>query len=79
MYSLGVLCYNNGADILKKAAPLANTDAEKYAAEKAVADARFKESVGYLDEAAKVSPERAEIKQMLTQVKSAMLFLMKLA
>lgn len=72
LYSLGVLCYNNGADILKKAAPLANTDAEKYAAEKAVADARFKESVGYLEEAAKVSPERAEIKQMLTQVKSAM-------
>ena len=33
-YSLGVLCYNDGANILKKAAPLANSDADKYAAEK---------------------------------------------
>ena len=29
------LCYNDGANILKKAAPLANSDADKYAAEKA--------------------------------------------
>lgn len=72
LYSLGVLCYNNGADILKKAAPLANSDADKYASEKSLADARFKESAGYLGEAAKISPERAEIKQMLTQVKGAM-------
>ena len=34
LYSLGVLCYNDGANILKKAAPLANSDADKYAAEK---------------------------------------------
>ena len=72
LYSLGVLCYNDGANILKVAAPLANSDADKYAAEKAKADARFKEAVEYLEEAAKVSPEDANVKAMLPQVKEAM-------
>lgn len=72
LYSLGVLCYNDGANILKKAAPLANSDADKYAAEKATADNKFKEAVGYLEEATKESPERPEIKKMLTQVQGAM-------
>ena len=72
LYSLGVLCYNDGANILKKAAPLANSDADKYAAEKEKADARFKEAVGYLEEAMKVSPEDTKAKTMLTQVQSAM-------
>lgn len=72
LYSLGVLCYNDGANILKVATPLATSDADKYAAEKAKADARFKEAVDYLEEAQKVSPERAEIKTMLTQVQDAM-------
>lgn len=72
LYSLGVLCYNDGADILKKATPLSTSDADKYAAEKTKADARFKEAVDYLEEAAKVSPERNDIKTMLTQVKDAM-------
>ena len=57
LYSLGVLCYNDGANILKKATPLANSDADKYAAEKEKATARFKEALGYLEEAAKVSPD----------------------
>ena len=72
LYSLGVLCYNDGANILKKAAPLANSDADKYAAEKEKADARFKEAVDYLEEAAKISPENANVKKMLPQVKAAM-------
>ena len=72
LYSLGVLCYNDGANILKKAAPLANSDADKYAAEKEKADARFKEAVDYLEEAAKISPENANVKKMLPQVKTAM-------
>lgn len=41
LYSLGVLFYNNGATVLKKAAPLANSDADKYATEKAAAEADF--------------------------------------
>lgn len=72
LYSLGVLCYNDGANILKVAAPLANSDADKYAAEKEKADARFKEAIDYLEEAAKVSPENENVKKMLPQVKAAM-------
>lgn len=71
LYSLGVLCYNNGANTLKKAAPMATSDADKYATEKANADAEFKKAADYLEEASKVSPERPEIKKMLTQVEAA--------
>ena len=72
LYSLGVLCYNDGANILKKAAPLANSDADKYAAEKEKADGRFKEALDYLEEAAKISPENEYVKKMLPQVKAVM-------
>ena len=72
LYSLGVLCYNDGAKILKAATPLANSDADKYAAEKERADTRFKEAIGYLEEASKVSPENTNVKTMLTQVQAAM-------
>ena len=72
LYSLGVLFYNNGATVLKKAAPLANSDADKYATEKAAADADFKKAADYLQEAATLSPERAEIKKMLTQVQESL-------
>ena len=71
LYSLGVLFFNNGADILKKAAPLAS-DADKYAAEKAKADADFKKANDYLQEATTLSPERPEVKKMLTQVQESM-------
>ena len=66
------LCYNDGANILKKAAPLANSDADKYAAEKEKADGRFKEALDYLEEAAKISPENENVKKMLPQVKAVM-------
>ena len=57
---------------LKKSAPLANSDADKYAAEKEKADGRFKEAIGYLEEATKVSPEDTKSKTMLSQVQAAM-------
>lgn len=72
LYSLGVLFYNNAAVVLKKAAPLASSDADKYATEKATADAEFKKASDYLEEAVALSPERAEIKKMLTQVQGSM-------
>lgn len=72
LYSLGVLFYNNGATVLKKAAPLANSNADKYEAEKAIADAAFKKANDYLQEATTLSPERPEIKKMLTQVKESL-------
>ena len=56
---------SNKNNILKKAAPLANSDADKYAAEKAKADGRFKEALDYLEEAAKISPENENVKKIL--------------
>ncbi|MDR0891750.1 MAG: hypothetical protein LBN24_03970 [Mediterranea sp.] len=72
LYSLGVLCYNDGAGILKKAASLSNSDKEKYDAEKAKADGRFKEAVDYLTQASEAAPNDANVKAMLGQVKAAM-------
>ena len=72
LYSLGVLFYNNGADVLRKATPLASSNKEKYASEKAKADAAFKKAVDYLGEAVTLSPNRTEIKQMQDQVKAMM-------
>ena len=72
LYSLGVLFYNNGANVLKKAAPLATSDADKYATEKAAADADFKKASDYLKEAVALSPDRAEIKKMLEQVEESL-------
>ncbi len=43
---------------------------EKYASEKAKADAAFKKAVDYLGEAVTLSPNRTEIKQMQDQVKA---------
>lgn len=71
LYSLGVLFFNNGAVTLKKATPLAKSNPTKYATDKAAADADFKKAAGYLEEAVAVSPERAEIKKMLTQVQAS--------
>ena len=51
---------------------MANSDADKYAAEKEKADGRFKEAIGYLEEATKVSPEDTKSKTMLSQVQAAM-------
>lgn len=72
LYSLGVLFYNNGANTLKKATPLASSNKEKYEAEKEKADADFKKAADYLQEAISTSPERAEIKKVLTQVQNTL-------
>ncbi|MFA6813417.1 MAG: hypothetical protein WCR45_10105 [Bacteroidaceae bacterium] len=72
LYSLGVLCYNNGARTLKNASPLANTDATKYATEKASADADFKDAKDYLTQASQIDPANANVKTMLKQVEGAM-------
>ena len=62
--------YSLGADVLRKATPLASSNKEKYASEKAKADAAFKKAVDYLGEAVTLSPNRTEIKQMQDQVKA---------
>lgn len=69
LYSLGTLFYNHGANILKKATPLATTDRSKYDAEKAKADEEFKEAKGYLETLAKeLSPANPKEKAMLGNV-----------
>ncbi|WP_321331428.1 hypothetical protein [uncultured Bacteroides sp.] len=72
LYSLGVLFFNDGALVLKKAAPLASSNPDKYKEEKATADADFKKADEYLEKAVALSPERTEIAKLLTQVKSSM-------
>lgn len=72
LYSLGVLFYNNGAKVLKNAAPLASSDADKYEAQKAAAEADFKKAIDYLQEATTLSPERTEIKKVLTQLQESL-------
>lgn len=72
LYSLGVLFYNSGATTLQKAAPLATSDPEKYAAEKETANADFKKTVKYLEEGLALSPDNANIPKILSQVKSIM-------
>lgn len=44
--ALASLYFNNGAAILQKASPIANTEKEKYASEKEKALGNFKKSVG---------------------------------
>lgn len=72
LYSLGVLFYNHGATTLKKATPYANTDKDKYVAEKTKADADFKKAAEYLQQAVTTSPDRPEIKKILDQVNAVM-------
>lgn len=72
LYSLGVLFFNNGALTLKKATPIANSDPDKYKAQKEAATADFKKASDYLEQAVALSPERTEIAKLLTQVKASM-------
>ncbi|WP_321479681.1 hypothetical protein [uncultured Bacteroides sp.] len=72
LYSLGVLFFNNGASILKKATPIANSNPDKYKQEKAAATSDFKKAVDYLEKAVALSPQRPEIAKLLSQVKASM-------
>lgn len=72
LYSLGVLYYNTGAKTLQTATPLATSDPDKYAKEKAEATADFKKASEYLTEATTLSPDNANAKKLLDSVKAAM-------
>ncbi|MCQ4874906.1 MULTISPECIES: hypothetical protein [Odoribacteraceae] len=71
LLSLGTLYFNNGASILQKATPFANSEKEKYEAEKAKALADFKKAQDYLNQAATVEPANESVKETLKQVKEA--------
>lgn len=72
LYSLGVLYYNSAAVTLQKATPLATSDPEKYKAEKADADKDFAKAAEYLEETLTISPDNANAKKILDQVKASM-------
>ena len=70
LYSLGVMSYNSGAKILKAAAPLAQSDADKYKAEKAKADAQMAKAKEYLGQAVELNPADANSKKILDAINS---------
>lgn len=72
LMALGSLYFNNGAATLQKATPIANTDKEKYEAEKTKAAGDFKKALDYAAEALKIQPENTELKDLMTQIKGAM-------
>lgn len=51
LYSLGILYYNHGAKALQAIASVAQTDPDKYTAEKAKIDIDFKKAKDYLEKA----------------------------
>ncbi len=69
--ALGSLYFNNGASILQKATPYANTEKERYAGEKAKADADFKKALGYVEQAKALDPQNADVAELMKQIKAA--------
>lgn len=70
--ALASLYFNNGASTLQKATPIANSDKEKYAAEKAKATEDFKKALNYVTQANTIAPENADVKELMGQIKAAM-------
>ena len=70
--ALASLYFNNGATTLQKATPIANTDKEKYAAEKAKAVGDFKKALDYVNHAQTLDPENADVKDLMGQIKAAL-------
>lgn len=70
--SLGALYFNSGATILQKATPIANSDKEKYEAEKVKATADFQKAQDYLTKAKAIAPDNKDVTELLAQVKGAM-------
>lgn len=68
LYSLGAMFYNQGANILKAATPIATTDADKYKAEKEKADAQMLKAKGYLEQAIALNPADANSKKILDAI-----------
>lgn len=70
--ALSQLYYNNGAGILQKATPFANSDKDKYAAEKAKAETSFKKAEEYVGQLKAADPENPVVKELAAQLKAAM-------
>lgn len=70
--SLAGLFFNNGAKILQDANPIANTDKEKFEAEKAKAMADFKKAKDYLVQAQSLDAANQDVKDLMKQVNEVM-------
>ncbi len=70
--ALAQLYFNDGAGILQKATSFANSDKEKYAAEKAKAEASFKKAESYVGQLKEADPENPVVKELTAQLKAAM-------
>jgi pilus assembly protein Flp/PilA len=68
LLSIGQMYYTKGANTLNAARPLAATDADKYAAEKAKADVDLKKAKEYLDQAIALVPDNATVKKILESI-----------
>lgn len=71
LYSLGAMFYNQGAKILQAATPVAQSDPDKYAAEKTKADAQMAKAKGYLEQAIALNPADANSKKILDALNAA--------
>ena len=71
LYSLGAMFYNQGAKILQVATPIAQSDPNKYAAEKTKADAQMAKAKGYLEQAIALNPADANSKKILDALNAA--------
>lgn len=69
---LGILNSNQGAKILAAAAPIAQSDATKYAAEKKKAAEYFTTAKDYLTKALAIDPANVDAKKALTNVTTAL-------
>ncbi|RHJ95339.1 tetratricopeptide repeat protein [Parabacteroides bouchesdurhonensis] len=68
LYSLGSMFYGDGAKILQAATPIATSEPDKYNAEKAKADEKFKKSKDYLTKAIEINPNDDKSKKILDSI-----------
>lgn len=69
LLSLGTLFYNEGAKIMQAATPIANSNPDKYKAESAKAQAKFKKALDYLNKANQLDPSNQAVTNTIKQVK----------
>lgn len=72
LFSLGTLYYNKGAKIMQAANPIANTNKEKFQAEKAKANGFFTKAIAELTKAKAIAPTREDITSTIATIKGFM-------
>ncbi|MDL2283028.1 hypothetical protein LJB94_00750 [Odoribacter sp. OttesenSCG-928-G04] len=70
--ALTSLHFNNGAAILQKATPHANTNKDLYASEKEKANGEFKSALDYASKAQAIAPENQDVKNLIAEIQKAM-------